>query len=112
MTDDELKQLLDSNATETRRHFDSKTAEVRRHFDVSFERMEKRFDALAEVVQLGHERQERTTAALEEKIDRNAIETQAMIKFSHKELDRRLTELEDTVSDLQVRLQRIESGTH
>lgn len=42
-----------------------------------------------------------------------------MIKFSHRELDRRITALEEgqrtleeTVTDLRTRLQRIDSGTH
>ena len=42
-----------------------------------------------------------------------------MIKFSHRELDRRMTvlevsqrTLEDTVADLQARLERLEGSTH
>lgn len=35
-----------------------------------------------------------------------------MIKFSHKELDRRMTALEDAVSDLQARVERLEGSTH
>ena len=35
-----------------------------------------------------------------------------MIKFSHHELDRRVRSLEDTVADLQARVERLESSTH
>jgi uncharacterized protein YceH (UPF0502 family) len=35
-----------------------------------------------------------------------------VIKFSHAELDRRVSTLEDTVADLQARVERLESGTH
>lgn len=35
-----------------------------------------------------------------------------MIKFSHRELDRRLSALEGTVGDLQARIERLESSTH
>lgn len=40
---------------------------------------------------------------------------EAMIKFSHAELDRRvrsLEALEETVADLQARVERLESSTH
>lgn len=35
-----------------------------------------------------------------------------MIKFSHHELDRRVRALEETVADLQSRVERLESSTH
>jgi len=35
-----------------------------------------------------------------------------MIKFSHAELDRRLRMLEESVTDLQARVERLESSTH
>ncbi|HVT05419.1 MAG TPA: hypothetical protein VHL58_18820 [Thermoanaerobaculia bacterium] len=144
MTDDELKPLFDAlrqdNAAaqaETRRDFRETAdrlaaenaatrqenaamhAETRRHFDVAVERLEKRFDTLGETVEHLDEKLDRTRASLDETIDRTAAETQAMIKFSHKELDRRMTALEvsqrtleDTVADLQVRLERLEGSTH
>ena len=90
-----------------------------KHFDVAVEHIEKRFDFLAETVQHVNEELHRTRTSLDEKIERSAAETQSMIKFSHKELDRRVMALEEgqrgleeTVANLQVRLQRIESGTH
>jgi hypothetical protein len=39
-------------------------------------------------------------------------ETQAMIKFSHAELDRRVRLLEEGLSALQVRGEKLESSTH
>ena len=38
------------------------------------------------------------------------IETQAMIKFSHSELDRRLRSLEGTVAELELRVERLEGS--
>jgi hypothetical protein len=35
-----------------------------------------------------------------------------MIKFSHAELDRRVRTLEESVADLQTRVERLESSTH
>lgn len=123
MTDEELKRLIESNSAETRRHFDAtaaritetterSTVEIRRHFDVVAERLEKRFDLLAEADQFVNEGLQRTQTSLDEKIEKTAAETQAMIKFSHRELDRRVTALEETVADLETRLRRVETGTH
>ncbi|HYK03682.1 MAG TPA: hypothetical protein VE974_18130 [Thermoanaerobaculia bacterium] len=106
--DDELKRLLESIRQETA----AEHQETRRHFDIAVERIEHRFELLAETVQHLSEETLRTCASLDEKIERSAAETQAMIKFSHKDLDRRLTALEETVAHLQTRLDRIESGTH
>ena len=39
-------------------------------------------------------------------------DTQAMIKFSHAELDRRIRALEDGYADLLVRVERLEETTH
>jgi predicted nuclease with TOPRIM domain len=142
--DEDLKKLLEAMREETRRHFDvtierietrlaathqenaamrqenaKAHQETRRHFDVAVERIETRFDLLAETVQHVDEELQRTRVSLNEKIEQSAAETQAMIKFSHQELDRRVTSLEEgqralaeTVADLQTRLQRLESGTH
>jgi hypothetical protein len=130
MADDEVKRLLeamqqqnadahaetrrhfDAAASETRRHFDTSVSETRRHFDVAVEQMEKRFDLLAESVTGLKVELLQTRTSLDEKIERSALETQAMIKFSHRELDRRMTALEEAVSDLQSRVERLEGSTH
>jgi chaperonin cofactor prefoldin len=115
VTDDELKRLFDSLREENA----AMHAETRRHFEVTLERLETRFDTLAESVQHVGEKLDRTAAVLEAKIEDTARETQAMIRFSHAELDRRMRTLEttqrtleDTVSDLQSRVERLESSTH
>ena len=87
MTDDDLKHLLESmrqeNAaahSETRRHFEVVADETRRHFDVVTEGTRKDIQLVAESVLLLGEKLTRT----DEKIDRTAAETQAMIKFSQQ----------------------------
>jgi hypothetical protein len=57
-------------------------------------------------------------AALDEKIDRVGAETQAMIRFSHADLDRRFrtleekeNNLEERVDGLQERVGRLERST-
>jgi uncharacterized protein YceH (UPF0502 family) len=58
------------------------------------------------------EKRGRETAALEERMEHGFTETQAMIKFSHTDLDRRVRSLEGTVADLQVRVERLEGSAH
>jgi prefoldin subunit 5 len=108
VADDELKNLLANHAAETRRHF-----------DVALERMEKRFDLLTGTASQIDEKLDRTAGHLGAEIQRGFAETQAMIKFSHAELDRRVRtleeshrSLEETVADLAGRVQRLESSTH
>jgi chaperonin cofactor prefoldin len=133
MSDEELKGLFEGlrqeNAADraaTRQQFDEMRqenaaahAETRRHFDVTAERLETKFDTLAETVGHLDERLGREVNRLEEKMDRGFADTQAMIKFSHAELLRRVStlevgqrSLEETVADLQSRLERLESSTH
>jgi chromosome segregation ATPase len=45
---------------------------------------------------------------LEERLERGFAETQAMIKFSYAELDRRVSALESVVADLASRVQKLE----
>ena len=115
MSDDELKAMFESIRRENAAAHD----ESRRHFDVVAERLESRFEALAEGVGSMDQKLERRFESLEEKVGGTAADTQAMIKFSHAELDRRLQTLEhgqrtleETVSDLQTRVERLESSTH
>ncbi|HYK06078.1 MAG TPA: hypothetical protein VE974_30325 [Thermoanaerobaculia bacterium] len=115
MTDEELKRLLEANAAETRRHF-----------DVATERIEGRFEALTETVMHIDQKIDRTADEIRNEMRRGFADTQAMIKFSHAELDQRVRSLEtshraiednqrsleETVADLQARLERLESTTH
>lgn len=104
MTDDELKGLFET---------------MRRHFDVVTEATRGDVRLVAESVALSHERIDRSASSLGENIERTAAETQAMIKFSHAEIDRRMrtleesrSSLEEAVADLQARVGRLESSTH
>jgi prefoldin subunit 5 len=83
--DQRFDQLAESVAgvnTDTRGHVDAAVAETRRHFEVVLERVDARFDLLAESIASVNEELQRTRTTLDEKIDRSASETQAMIKFS------------------------------
>ena len=108
MTDDDLRRLFDSMRQENA----AAHSETRRHFEVLTEATRKDIQLVAESVVLLSDKLDRTATSLDEKIDRTAGETQAMIKFSHVEIDRRVRSLEDAVADLQSRVERLEGSTH
>jgi hypothetical protein len=130
MTDEELKRLFDAMEQrntaaheETRRHvdqtavemrslFEQTSIEMRRHFDVTNERIRHEVQIVAEAVGQLEEKVDREIDRLDEKMDRGFAETQAMIKFSHAELERRVRTLEQAFSDLQTRVERLETTTH
>lgn len=58
------------------------------------------------------EKLDRTAADIRDEVRRGFADTQAMIKFSHTELDRRIRTLEEGFADLQARVERLESSTH
>lgn len=106
MADEELKSLLLAQSIE-----------IRRHFDVSVERMEARFVLLAEAIAQVDQKVVRAVDRIDETIERTAAETQAMVKFSHAELDRRVRlleeshrSLEETVATLAARVERLEDS--
>lgn len=126
MDEKELKALLETmrqeNAAgqeETRRHFavaiqnfEQMHAETRRHFDVVAERLDRRIDIVIETVAAVDEKLDRRTAEIEERMERGFADTQAMIRFSHAELERRVRTLEQGVADLTARVERLETTTH
>ena len=100
---------------ELRKAIENTASEMRRHFDTVAERLESKIATVAEGVISTNERLDR----FEERIDRFETkvlgefnEVQSMIRFSHHDLDRRMRLLEETVSDLQVRVERLESTAH
>lgn len=111
MTDDDLRGLFAALQRENagmREDNAAAHADSRRHFEVLAEGTRKDIQIVAESVLHLNEKLTRT----DEKIERTAAETQAMIKFSHVEIDRRVRSLEDTVADLQSRVGRLEGSTH
>jgi hypothetical protein len=85
----ELTKLIENSAAETRRHVDAAAEETRRHFDVVADEMKRQVQLAAEeFVHLGA-KLDREGSDLREEMKRGFLETQAMIKFSYSELDRR-----------------------
>src|SRR5205823_4533170 len=119
-TDDELKRLLEANAAESQRHFnetvDKLSAENRHMFELATESLRHEIKLVDEGVTTTREALNREAADIREEVRRTAAETQAMIKFSHAELDRRVRVLEEslrtvdqTLANMQTRLDRLES---
>ena len=111
MTDDELKGLFAALQRENAGMREENAAahtDTRRRFEVLTEATRQDVQIVAESVLHLNERLGRT----DETIERTAAETQAMIKFSHAEIDRRMRSLEDAVADLQSRVERLEDSTH
>lgn len=108
MTDEELKRLLESTAAANRQFFET-VAEGLRH----------EMQVIAEGVTGARESLAVEGTVIREEVRRTASETQAMIKFSHAELDRRVRALEESqraveqsLADVQMRLIRLESSPH
>jgi predicted nucleic acid-binding Zn-ribbon protein len=133
MMDDELKRLLEAMRqentaahTDTRRHVDVVAEDTRRHIDVVGQETRRHFDVVAEdlrndvkAVAEGVLANTQQIDSLRSEMDEQFSEVKSMIKFSHAELDRRVRtleetqrKLEDAVSDLQARVERLESPTH
>jgi predicted nucleic acid-binding Zn-ribbon protein len=129
MTDDELKHLFDAMRQEIGafRHevrdeigtIRQAHVETRRHFDVVTEATRHEIGLVAESVALVGEKLEREATDIRQEMRTGFADTQAMIRFSHAELDRRVRTveenqraLEDALSALQSRVERLEGSTH
>lgn len=108
MTDEELKGLFEGLRQENATAHE----DTRRHFDVAANDLRKEIQLVAESVVHTREELTRRTGDQSERIERGLAETQSMIRFSHAELDRRMRTLEETVADLQARVERLETSTH
>jgi len=87
-------------------------ADTRRHFDVSNEATRHEIRLVAEGLASLGERVSREIGRLDEKMDQGFANTQAMIRFSHAKLDKRVRTMEDEISDLRSRVDRLEAAIH
>lgn len=120
--DDELKSILEAMRQENaaaQKQNAAAHAETRRHFDVLAEAVKHEIRLVAEGLDATNERLSREAADIRMEMRTGFAETQAMFKFSHAELDRRVTVLEgshrsmqETLTDVQARLERLEDPTH
>lgn len=87
-------------------------AETARHIDVANEATRHDVRLVAEAVATLDEKIVREVRRLDESVSRGFAETQAMINFSHAELERRIRSLEQQFSELQARVERLETTAH
>jgi polyhydroxyalkanoate synthesis regulator phasin len=83
--------------------------EIKRHFGIVAEDLRSEIRAVAEGQELLREQLTSKIDGLEREIHSEFEEAKAMIRFSYAELDRRIHTLETEVSDLRVRLERLEA---
>ena len=95
------------------------SAENRQYFEVATEALQHQIGLVAEKVVGVTEELHREAADIRVEMRTGFADTQAMIRFSHAELDRRVRKLEDkdraieeTLADVQARLERLEDSTH
>lgn len=91
MSNEGLKFLLEARRADNA----TTAADTRWHIDSVAERLAKRFDMLSETVSLLDQKVTREADRLDQKLDRGFMETQAMIRFPHAELDRRIHALDE-----------------
>jgi hypothetical protein len=94
--DEDVKQLILSSAAETRRHFEVVAEELKQHVQLALE------GVVANSMKIDQLRAE---------MKEEFVELRSMIRISYTQLDRRLSTLEEIVSGLQVRVDRLESAS-
>lgn len=127
--DEDVKQLLLSTAAETRQHVDVvaeqtrrqfalMVEETRRHSEGVAEETRRHFDVVAEDlkhhIQLTMEGVIANRGAIDQLRDQmkeEFVELASMIRISYAQLDRRLRTLEEIVSGLLTRVDRLESAS-
>jgi hypothetical protein len=94
VTTAETRRYMDVTTAETRKHFDATVADIHHKFEIKTEHLDAKIQLVVETVALLDEKVDREAASIRDEMRRGFADTQAMIKFSHAELDRRIQRLE------------------
>lgn len=94
-TAQELRAHTDQTAAALRAEIRESAEETRRHMDIRFEAQEATNRLLAEGIAAVDEKLDRKVDGLRAGMNAEFAETRAMIKLSYRDLDRRLTTLEE-----------------
>jgi hypothetical protein len=105
--DEDVKQLILSSAAETRRHVEAVGEETRRHFDIVAEDLRHQIQLTMEGVVANRG----AIDQLRDQMKEEFVELASMIRISYGQLDRRLRTLEEIVSGLLTRVDRLESAS-
>ncbi len=91
---DDLRVHVDVSGAETRKHFDAAAADIHHKFEIKTEYFDGKIQLVVETVALLDAKVDRETASIRDEMRRGFADTQAMIRFSHAELERRIERLE------------------
>jgi hypothetical protein len=112
-------ELVAEGVTGTRETLTRETTDIREEIKtvrhevlIVAEALNRQGTEIRHEVQVVAKSLDREAADIRQEVRKTAQETQAMIKFSHAELDRRMSRLEEALADLQVRVERLEGSTH
>ncbi|HEX9982662.1 MAG TPA: hypothetical protein VGF69_05335 [Thermoanaerobaculia bacterium] len=89
-----LNRRIDGVETSLREHVDVSVAEARRHAEILYESLRHEVQLVAEKIVMVDEKLDREAADIRAEMRDGFTQTQAMIGYSHGELDRRVTALE------------------
>ena len=85
---------VDANATGLRQHFDETVAQMKIHFGAAVEAMRTDVQRVAEGVLMLDAKLDREAADIRAEMRHGFAEMQGMLRFSHSQLDGRITALE------------------
>ena len=105
VSEDDLKRFF-------QQHVDEKASETQRRFEIVAGGLEKKIDMIIEALASFRAESQRGIESLREETVRGIADTQAMIRFSHAELDRRIRTLEQIVANLEARVERLETTSN
>ena len=97
----ETRKYVDVTAADTRKQFEVMAADLRHQFVIHTEYLDDKFQLVVETVTHLSAKIDHVEATLRDEMQREFADTRAMIKFSHAELDRRVTNLETRVERLE-----------
>jgi archaellum component FlaC len=114
----EITNLFETRTAELKQYMDETARDLRLHFDIKTEEMKHQVQLVAESVLMVNDKLDREAADIRAEMRQGFADTQAMIKFSHAELDRRILAveerartLEESVHRLAARMDRLEAMT-
>ena len=97
----DTRKHVDETAADTRTQFEVMAADLRHQFVIHTEYLDDKFQLVVETVTHLSAKIDHVEATLRDEMQREFADTRAMIKFSHAELDRRVTSLETRVERLE-----------
>jgi hypothetical protein len=94
MDENDFKRLLQESAAETHRHIDETAGKMKLHFDIAVEDIRNDVRRVAEGVLTVDQKLDREAADIRAEMRQGFADTQAMLRVSRNDLDRRVTRLE------------------